>query len=280
MCTTRVSWRAEDVEIAVEHCGVCHSDLSVLDNEWGITTYPLVPGHEAIGRVAMPDVGGTGGAMRGFQLTFFTQQDRKHQGNTGGPQLHILSIRKRLIANACAWLRYLGYLREPIEPIPFGSQLDEYSGWSRQECGLSDATIARFCGTVRQFLRWYGPFGRQRTYLSARRYEGGFDDTIPNLSTSAPNKPPQAAPLSAPIVTRSTACGVSWIRRLSTRPNLSGRSTRTWRSKRPARSSAGSRISGRLVAARMITPVDGSKPSISTRSWFNVCSFSSCPPMP
>jgi uncharacterized zinc-type alcohol dehydrogenase-like protein len=42
---------AEDVEIAVEHCGVCHSDLSVLDNEWGITTYPLVPGHEAIGRV-------------------------------------------------------------------------------------------------------------------------------------------------------------------------------------------------------------------------------------
>lgn len=131
--------------------------------------------------------------------------NRSDREDTGGPQLHILSIRKRLIANACAWLRYLGYLREPIEPIPFGSQLDEYSGWARQECGLSDATIARFCGTVRQFLRWYGPFGRQRTYLSARRYEGGFDDTIPNLSTSAPNKPPQAAPLSAPIVTRSTA---------------------------------------------------------------------------
>ena len=42
---------AEDVEIAVEHCGICHSDLSLLDNEWGFTQYPFVPGHEAIGRV-------------------------------------------------------------------------------------------------------------------------------------------------------------------------------------------------------------------------------------
>jgi uncharacterized zinc-type alcohol dehydrogenase-like protein len=43
---------AEQVEIAVEHCGVCHSDLSMLDNEWGSSTYPLVPGHEIVGTVA------------------------------------------------------------------------------------------------------------------------------------------------------------------------------------------------------------------------------------
>jgi uncharacterized zinc-type alcohol dehydrogenase-like protein len=42
---------AEDVEVAVEHCGLCHSDLSVLNNEWGISQYPAVLGHEAIGRV-------------------------------------------------------------------------------------------------------------------------------------------------------------------------------------------------------------------------------------
>lgn len=42
----------EDVEVEVDHCGICHSDLSMLDNEWGITAYPFVPGHEAIGRVA------------------------------------------------------------------------------------------------------------------------------------------------------------------------------------------------------------------------------------
>ncbi|MGH8108177.1 MAG: NADPH-dependent aldehyde reductase Ahr [Arenimonas sp.] len=41
----------EEVEIAVEHCGICHSDLSLLNNDWGMTQYPFVPGHEATGRV-------------------------------------------------------------------------------------------------------------------------------------------------------------------------------------------------------------------------------------
>lgn len=41
----------EDVEITIEHCGICHSDQSLLDNEWGMTRYPFVPGHEGIGRV-------------------------------------------------------------------------------------------------------------------------------------------------------------------------------------------------------------------------------------
>ncbi|MGC4033785.1 MAG: alcohol dehydrogenase catalytic domain-containing protein [Tepidisphaeraceae bacterium] len=42
---------AEDVEVAVEHCGVCHSDLSVLNNDWGFSSYPAVLGHEAVGTV-------------------------------------------------------------------------------------------------------------------------------------------------------------------------------------------------------------------------------------
>ncbi len=41
----------EDVEINVEYCGICHSDLSMLDNEWQASSYPLVPGHEIIGVV-------------------------------------------------------------------------------------------------------------------------------------------------------------------------------------------------------------------------------------
>jgi Zn-dependent alcohol dehydrogenase len=44
-------FEAEEVEIAVEHCGLCHSDLSVLNDEWGISQYPAVLGHEVIGRV-------------------------------------------------------------------------------------------------------------------------------------------------------------------------------------------------------------------------------------
>lgn len=42
----------EQVEIDVLYCGICHSDLSMRNNEWQITQYPLVPGHEAVGTVA------------------------------------------------------------------------------------------------------------------------------------------------------------------------------------------------------------------------------------
>lgn len=41
----------DQVEIAVDYCGICHSDLSMLDNEWGMTSYPFVPGHEVAGHV-------------------------------------------------------------------------------------------------------------------------------------------------------------------------------------------------------------------------------------
>ncbi len=40
-----------DVEIDVVACGVCHSDLSMINNSWRASRYPLVPGHEAVGRI-------------------------------------------------------------------------------------------------------------------------------------------------------------------------------------------------------------------------------------
>jgi uncharacterized zinc-type alcohol dehydrogenase-like protein len=40
-----------DVEIAVSHCGICHSDIHLIDNDWQISAYPLVPGHEVVGTV-------------------------------------------------------------------------------------------------------------------------------------------------------------------------------------------------------------------------------------
>lgn len=42
---------AEEVEVAVDHCGICHSDLSMWHNEWGMTQWPAVFGHEVVGRV-------------------------------------------------------------------------------------------------------------------------------------------------------------------------------------------------------------------------------------
>ena len=41
----------EEVEVEVEHCGLCHSDLSVRNNDWGFSQFPAVLGHEAVGRV-------------------------------------------------------------------------------------------------------------------------------------------------------------------------------------------------------------------------------------
>lgn len=41
-----------DVEIDIMYCGVCHSDLHFARNEWGFTNYPVVPGHEILGRVS------------------------------------------------------------------------------------------------------------------------------------------------------------------------------------------------------------------------------------
>jgi uncharacterized zinc-type alcohol dehydrogenase-like protein len=42
---------SEEVEVQVEHCGLCHSDLSVRNNDWGFSQFPAVLGHEAVGRV-------------------------------------------------------------------------------------------------------------------------------------------------------------------------------------------------------------------------------------
>jgi len=43
---------AYEVEIEITHCGVCHSDLHLIANDWGISQYPFIPGHEIVGTVA------------------------------------------------------------------------------------------------------------------------------------------------------------------------------------------------------------------------------------
>src|SRR5215212_8843258 len=51
-----------DVEIEILFCGVCHSDLHTARNEWHNTVYPVVPGHEIVGRVTR-----VGGQVKGFK---------------------------------------------------------------------------------------------------------------------------------------------------------------------------------------------------------------------
>jgi len=55
--------KADEVEIDVQYSGICHSDLSIIDDEWGMTQYPVVPGHEVIGRIAR-----VGDRVKGLQV--------------------------------------------------------------------------------------------------------------------------------------------------------------------------------------------------------------------
>ena len=53
--------RPDDVAIEIDYCGICHTDVHFVRNDWGITQYPVVPGHEIIGRVTA-----VGDAVSGF----------------------------------------------------------------------------------------------------------------------------------------------------------------------------------------------------------------------
>jgi alcohol dehydrogenase (NADP+) len=54
---------AGDVQIEILYCGVCHSDLHTVRNEWRMTVYPVVPGHEIVGRIV-----GVGPGVTGFTV--------------------------------------------------------------------------------------------------------------------------------------------------------------------------------------------------------------------
>ncbi|MBI1343448.1 MAG: alcohol dehydrogenase catalytic domain-containing protein [Terrimonas sp.] len=55
--------KPHDVQIEILYCGVCHSDLHFARNEWGMTVYPIVPGHEIVGRVTA-----VGGHVKKFKV--------------------------------------------------------------------------------------------------------------------------------------------------------------------------------------------------------------------
>ncbi|KAI8475504.1 MAG: chaperonin 10-like protein [Monoraphidium minutum] len=56
----------KDIEIKVTHNGLCHTDIHMRDNDWGATTYPLIPGHEVVGVVA----------AKGAEVAGFKEGDR------------------------------------------------------------------------------------------------------------------------------------------------------------------------------------------------------------
>jgi len=53
----------QEVEIGITHCGICHSDLHLIANDWGMSQYPFIPGHEVVGTVSA-----LGARVRGLEV--------------------------------------------------------------------------------------------------------------------------------------------------------------------------------------------------------------------
>src|SRR5712664_1670318 len=154
-------------------------------------------------------------------------------------------------------------------PISWCATISRSRGLRSRFFFSSPATI-RSIARLKSFMpTWPAP---RRVATSAASFT--------RFARSAPVKPGVSAATSSSFTSTARITLRVWTFRIWSRPMRSGRSTSTCRSKRPARRRAGSRISGRLVAARRTIPEVGSNPSSSTRSWFSVCSFSSWPPSP
>jgi alcohol dehydrogenase (NADP+) len=69
--------RPHDVLVEIQYCGVCHSDIHQVRNEWNEGVYPMVPGHEIVGRVI-----GIGASVKKFKV-----------GDTGGVGVMVDSCR-------------------------------------------------------------------------------------------------------------------------------------------------------------------------------------------
>jgi integrase/recombinase XerD len=65
-----------------------------------------------------------------------------------GRALNTAFTRQRYMRLAAAWLRFLGHLRVPEEPIPFHAQLQQHCQWARQERGLTEATVRQFYSQI------------------------------------------------------------------------------------------------------------------------------------
>jgi len=110
-----------------------------------------------------------------------------------GRALNKVSTRQRYLRLAVSWLRFLGHLRAPAEPIPFGPRLQKYCRWAREERGLSDATVKQWHSQVQHFLQWYGTLERELAdvrvndvdaYLAHGGAHGWCRVTVNNVATA------------------------------------------------------------------------------------------------
>ena len=76
-----------EVEIGITHCGICHSDIHLISNDWGMSQYPFIPGHEIIGTVTA-----IGAQVRSLKT-----------GSAGGSGLAIELVRRSASGAPAVW---------------------------------------------------------------------------------------------------------------------------------------------------------------------------------
>jgi site-specific recombinase XerD len=110
-----------------------------------------------------------------------------------GHRLNKMSTRQRYLRLAVSWLRFLGHLHIPTEPISFEPRLQQYCRWAREERGLSEATVKQFHSQIGHFLQWYGTLERDLadvrvtdvdTYLARGGAHGWCRVTVNNVATA------------------------------------------------------------------------------------------------
>ncbi len=110
-----------DVRIAVTHCGVCHSDVSAIDDYYGITEYPFVPGHEVVGYVS----------AKGRAVSGLKEGDRVGVGWQGRSCMKCewcLKGQEQLcydIVKGATWLPYGGFSSSVVADSRFAYALPE-----------------------------------------------------------------------------------------------------------------------------------------------------------
>lgn len=119
--------------------------------------------------------------------------DWKKRERACGRSLNKACTRQRYLRLAASWLRFLGHLHAPAQPIPFEPRLQEYCRWAKEERGLSEATVKQFSSQIGHFLRWYGTLGRDLaevrvgdvdTYLAQGGAYGWSRITMNNVATA------------------------------------------------------------------------------------------------
>jgi len=83
-------------------------------------------------------------------------KDWSERESYSGHKLNELWTSDRFVRVANKWLRFLGYLCEPLNRTPFAPLITDFKRWMEDERGLSSTTIEVWCGYLKQFLCWYG----------------------------------------------------------------------------------------------------------------------------